>query len=222
MASDGFNGVLAARRMKSTRRRHQRRNQPLVSLDHPGKERTHQEVPIRFQPSATSAPSDSKSASAACGCAMMTTSNPEGIISACRRMASRSLRLTRFRTTAFPTFRLTVRPTRVRSAPLGTNNIMILRHRIRFPVRCTRWISTDLRNRCWRGSPRRNSSAALAGNRGNQLFPTLGSATSNDVATACGLHACTESVGALALDLAWLVCAFHLNLRGRAFDHGTW
>ena len=152
---------------------------------------------------------------------MTTTSNPTGRLSPWWRMASRSQRFTRFRFTAFPTFRLTVSPTRVWSVPLRTNKIITNRHRMRSPVRCTRWISTDLRNRWWRGSPSGCSSAALAGNRGHQLLSALGTAAAKNVATACGLHPSAESVGPLALDLAGLVRTLHLNLRTRDSNHNS-
>lgn len=64
------------------------------------------------------------------------------------------------------------------------------------------------------GEPQCSALAALAGNRRHQTLPTFRSATLDDVATACSLHPSPESVAALTLDVARLVCTLHLNLLG--------
>ena len=64
------------------------------------------------------------------------------------------------------------------------------------------------------GKTQRSALAALAGDSWDQALTTLGAATLDDIPTTGGLHPGTEAVASLALDVARLVCALHLNLQG--------
>ena len=63
------------------------------------------------------------------------------------------------------------------------------------------------------GKSQRTALATLGGNRGNQALTSLCPTTLNDVPTACSLHPSPKTVGPLTLNVAWLVCALHLNLQ---------
>jgi hypothetical protein len=64
------------------------------------------------------------------------------------------------------------------------------------------------------GKTQRAALAALAGDSRNQPLTALGAPTLNHGPAAGGLHASSEPVAPLTLDVARLVCALHLNLQG--------
>ena len=153
MGSERLNRVGAARRMEPAHRRRKAGDQSLIATDRPderirGPHRLLR-LPLRFPPrfpfrpplrlptcantSRTSSLRASAPAKAALGWAMMTTSQrPRRRHRSCRT-ASRSHRFTRLRTTALPTFLLTVRPTRLSGSRPGSQSANRLRDRTLWP-----------------------------------------------------------------------------------------
>lgn len=210
----------------------------------------------------------SRPASAALGWAMITTSQRPRIRPRSCRSASRSQRLTRFRTTALPTLRLTVSPMRLSAQRVGDHKNSKAGCRTLRPPPWTRLKSLLRRRRSRRGKPwgesedigstgtetaRRHAigrarvspprrlqgeaaiartkhpepvrstetqpdvqadrSGVLGANGGHKTAAALRPTTLEDLAAARGLHAGTEAVGPLPLDVARLVGALHQKPR---------
>ncbi len=189
----------------------------------------------------TSCRSASAPASAARGCAIRTTSTERVNRDSSWRTASRSHRLTRLRATAFPTFRLTVRPIREESdARRGIQSTRRDGRRTLCPRPCTLRKSDDFRRRQERGKvnpfrvtsddciastdtppptsrqnrkmERRRGSGGLRPNGRDKTLTALRAAALQDVAAPGGGHTGTEAVRALPLDVAWLVRPLHRDL----------
>lgn len=159
--------------------------------------------------------------------AINTTSTPDnasrGRRRACpwRRSPSRSARLTRLRTTALPTFRLTVSPNRAGSDGPGSQEATKYRNSTRRPPRCTRINSGRVRNRWDLGKLsqleaegfRSRSSALLACGGDRELSPALAAPCLDHCPTRGGLHPRAEAMGATTLQVARLVSTLHPDLR---------
>src|SRR5690606_16567384 len=133
------------------------------------------------------------------------------------RKVSRSTRLMRLRPTACgSTLRETASPSRAGGAP-ATKCRENSGEAVRRPCWKARSYSARARTRTWRGNravmegTARSRSSAVAGRggtaSGRQALAALGAATGEDLAAVGGLHAGTEAVVALALEVAGLVGA---------------
>lgn len=152
-----FEGVGRARRMESAGGRCHGRDVPLIETDDCNGHGPQRRVRIAARPAPTSWRIASKPAFAAELRAMNTTSTP-WTSPRSRRTDSRIQRFTRLRTTALPTFLLTVRPNRG-SAELAVQITTRVGVTKRLPLLCTRRKSARRRMRSARG---RHSSSLSA------------------------------------------------------------
>ena len=136
-------------------------------------------------------------------------SHPSGT-QPCSRIHSRSKRLIRFRTGAFPTFLVTVRPNRpARSAADRRRaSARTCRPCSLIPSVCTATNSERCRNRISLEMP---SDTSLLGSRDRDPLASLCATTPQHFASATRLLARTESVRALAALVVRLIGAFHVK-----------
>ena len=137
--------------------------------------------------------------------AIMTTSMPEGSLHLLCLKYSLNLLFTRLRAQEFPTFLLTVSPSRVAPSPL--------RHH-----RTTKWGALSLRPSAmtFRKSPDRRIRSALC-----RFLPLLldskplaafGSSSLQDKASIFGAHANSKTMSSFSRQIARLKCPFHCSI----------
>lgn len=213
MATQGADRIMAAARLEPASRRqdrpqhqlvaaHQRRKS--VSRDHGALSAPEPETPslakarrkssisrVNFRPRVLSRPTRTRSAPTA------------GVSASNSRAASRSRRRVRLRTTALPTFFVTVKPSRT-----GASSSRNMACKTRPGDGAFRPLDATLKNsarrvRCGERAP------CAATCLGRKLLPALGAAVGDHLAATHRLHAGTETVAALADEFRRLIRTLH-------------
>ena len=153
-------------------------------------------------------PSSWKFAEAASPRATTTRSHPRATSK--RRATSRSLRLIRLRTTAFPTLFPTVNPNRLTPSPLGSATRTSALVDQLLPLRLTSAKSCGLfKPWCLVIGLCERKLAARGLHR--KSLASLEHAASENIATAAGAHSRSEAVDTAPTSFAWLVRSFWQN-----------
>jgi len=213
--------VLRTGGMKTAGGRQQRRDPPLVE---PQK---HDHCPLhRWNTFCTSARSSSNGAVSKILRGLKTTDHLASSPASCSRTHSRSRRLMRFRYTALPTARGTVKPTRGRSCSASARqNAVKQRPVIRKPCEYTVRKSLDLRIRDRLGNKSGLASGLLGVTNGSfvtdgQLVAATSAAARQHSLPILGLHSRSEPVGLRPLAIIRLKCTFwHFNFLRRRADY---
>src|SRR5581483_6939855 len=219
-------GVARAARVKAAGRRQERRKPLAIADDQPGQNiarRAFHRPRLLLAP-AKARPSSSAMRSLLCpaapGRAMMRMSACCGSSARWRRKYSRTRRLTRFRTTAFPTLELTVTPRRfserlllrVRITKLAEWSLAPPRESFKNSARFLR--RAVLGKRCDPLSdmrPAQSSPRALRRHGNRQALAPLGTPAFQHLAPARRFHPGEESVGPFSADVARLIGSLHKN-----------
>ena len=206
--AQGVDGVVRARRLEPAGGGQDRGQGQLVQADEGDHGAGEEAWAMRRRERSRSLRISCSVASAARFLAMITMSWPSGNHALFWRKTSFTLRRIRLRTTALPTFLLTVTPSR------GWDSGLLCK-------RITKWREWTRVPRFWttRYSPRLSSRHRLAKPPGllvadldRQALAALAPPTLDDLAAAVGSHTRTEAVGPLPLDIAGLVGALHGGL----------
>lgn len=189
-----------------------------------GPEKQDDHVLHRFVTAAVNAESRSQAsrrrdAPLAFGNARTTSNDPAGSRSIRSRTRCRSRRRTRLRSTAFPTARLTTKPTRAGSAdPRSTKCATNVDRPERRPERTLNSNSAECRIRCVAGNTATNAPAPrLRGEADPPPPPT----SVDDRPTSTRAHPRPEAVLLVTTPIVRLVCALHEHLPRRYANLGT-